>query len=531
MKVIVSERIAQEGVDILKEAGFEVDLKFGISHNDLLEIIENYDALIVRSVTQVNEELFARAKNLKVVGRAGNGIDNIDVDAATKYGVIVVNTPDSNTMAAAELTIGHIFCMFRNIPQAHWGCKNGDFRRNRYKGSELFEKTAGIIGLGRIGSLVATRLKACGMRVIAYDPYISDERFKKFGVEKVSFETLIKESDLITVHTPKTEETYNMITEKEFKMMKKGVRIANVARGGIINEIDLYNAIKEGIVAAAAIDVFEKEPNYELAYQEFKHPLLELDNVIITPHLGASTEEAQLNVSVSVAKQVVSALQGGVVTNAVNLPSFDKDKIEEVMPYLTLAESMGKIFIQAEKTFAKKIEIIYSGDICNMETKWVTLSLLKGYLDFSVKENVNYVNAEMIASSQGVEVIESKKGECDKFKNMITARFTTDEKVLELSGTVYNNQGRIIDFFGYKFDFKPERYMLLVQNIDKPGIIGKIGTIVGEYGINIAQMQVSRNKKGEKAVMVLEVDGIVPNEAIEKLKAVDGILRVTMAKI
>lgn len=531
MKVIVSERIAAEGIEFLKNQGFEVDTKFGISYGELLDIIENYDALIVRSVTKVDENLMKKGKNLKVVGRAGNGIDNIDVDAATRQGIIVVNTPDGNVMAAAELTVGLIFSIFRNIPQAHWACKHGDFRRNRFKGSELYEKTAGIIGLGRIGSLVATRLKACGMRVIAYDPYISDERFKKFGVEKVSFETLIKESDLITVHTPKTEETYNMITKKEFGMMKKGVRIVNCARGGIINEIDLYNAIKEGIVAAAAIDVFDKEPNYELEYQEYKHPLLDLDNVIITPHLGASTEEAQLNVSVSVAKQVAAALKGGVVTNAVNLPSFEKNKMDELMPYLNLAECMGRIFIQAEKVFAKRIEVVYSGEIDENGIKWITLSLLKGYLEYFVKENVNYVNAQMIAQSQGIEVVESKKAECDKFKNMITARFTTDEKVLELSGTVYNNEGRIVDFFGYKVDFKPEKYMLLIQNIDKPGMIGKIGTIVGEYGINIARMQVSRNKKGEKAVMVCEVDGIVPNEAIEKLKSADGILRITMARL
>jgi len=531
MKVLVTERIAKEGVQILLAEGLEVDEKIGLSHDEICNIIGSYDALIVRSATKVNEQMIKCGKNLKVIARAGVGIDNVDVEAATKQGIIVVNAPDGNIMAAAELTIGLIFSIFRNIPQAYMACKHGDFRRNRFKGVELYEKTAGIIGFGKIGALVAERLKACGMRVIAYDPYVSEEKFKKFGVERVDFETLLRESDLITIHTPKTPETYNLISEKEFKKMKKGVRIVNCARGGVINEKDLYNAIKEGIVAAAALDVLEKEPNFEVEKQDYYNPLLELDNVVITPHLGASTQEAQVNVAVSVAKEVAAVLKGGIAKNAVNLPAFEKEKLDEIMPYLELAEAMGKIFIQAERAFANKIEIVYSGQIDPKMTTWLTRALLKGYLEFSVQDTVNYVNSQILATEQGIEVIESKKQESGKFKNMITARFTTDEKMLELSGTVYNNEGRIIDFFGYKVDFKPEKYMLLIQNIDKPGMIGKIGTIVGEYGINIAQMQVSRNKKGEKAVMVCEIDGALPDEAVEKLKNVDGILRVTMARL
>ncbi len=530
MKVIVTERIAEDGINYLKENGFEVDTKFGISHEDLLNIIEEYDAIIVRSVTRVNEELVARGKNLKVAGRAGNGIDNIDVEACTKRGIIVVNTPESNIMAAAELAVGHAFAIFRNIPQANDAGRNKDFRRNRFLGNELDEKTAGIIGLGRIGSIVATKLKGCNMKVIAYDPYITDERFKLLGVTKCeTLEELLVKSDLISIHTPKTPETYGILGEKEISKCKKGVRIVNAARGGLVNEKALYNAIKEGQVAAAALDVLDPEPNYDKKPEDqtYENPLLELDNVIITPHLGASTAEANYNVGTAIAKLVGDALSGEMVA-AVNMPPMKTKDMSSLKPYLDLAEVLGKIYYQAEKDTVQKIEIIYSGDLADVETKVMSLSVLKGFLEPVRKEKINYVNAELMLKNMGIELTESKSSQLEKYTNLITVKFVTKNKVQSVSGTVFAKEEiRIVDFFGYKLDFEPTPYVIAIQNVDKPGIIGKIGTILGENGINIAAMQWSRNHKNEKAVAFVSVDGEVSNQVLEQLKSIDGVLKAS----
>jgi len=530
MKIIVTERIAEEGISYLREKGFEVDVKLGMSHEELLEVIEPYDAIIVRSVTKVNEKLLERAKNLKVAGRAGNGIDNIDVPACTKRGIIVVNTPESNIMAAAELAVGHAYCIFRNIPQANAAARRKDFRRNRFTGNELDGKTAGIIGLGRIGSIVATKLRGSNMRVIAYDPYISDEKFKQYGVEKCeTLEELLKQSDLITLHTPKTSETYGMIGEKELELCKEGVRIVNAARGGLVDEKALYKALKSGKVAAAALDVLDPEPNYDKKpeEQDYYNPLLDLDNVIITPHLGASTQEATFNVGTEVARLVADALNGEIVA-AVNMPSIKVKDITEIKPYLDLAEMLGKIYYQAEKGRVHKIEIVYSGDLADMETRVFSLSVLKGFLDPVIKEKVNYVNAELMLKNMGIELVESKSSYLDKYTNLITVKYYTKERQLSVSGTVFAKEEiRIVDFFGYKLDFEPTPHVLAIQNIDKPGIIGKIGTILGAANMNIAAMQWSRNRKGEKAVAFVSVDGEVSDPVLEELKKIDGVLKIS----
>ena len=374
MKVLVTEKIADEGIKYLKDSGFETDVKYGLSKEELLDIIGEYSALIVRSATKVTAEVVEKAVNLKAVGRAGNGIDNIDVDACTKKGIVVLNTPDGNTMAAAELTVALILSLYRNIPQAYMAAKNKDFRRGKFVGSEFDKKTAGIIGLGRIGTIVAQKLKGCNMRVIAYDPFVTDEKVKKLGIEKcVSLEELLKQSDVLSVHIPKTPDSHNLIGEKELKMCKKGVRIINVARGGIINETALYNALKEGWVAGVAIDVFEKEPNFSKTpeEQDYKNSLLELDNVIYTPHLGASTVEANYNVGVDIAKLVSNALKGEIVP-AFNMPGMKAENLTELKPYLDLAEILGKIYYQVEKETVEKIEIIYSGDLVDKETRIIS---------------------------------------------------------------------------------------------------------------------------------------------------------------
>lgn len=530
MKIIVTERIAEEGIQYLRDKGFEVDTKFGISHGDLLDIIENYDAIIVRSVTKVNAEMIERGKNLKVAGRAGNGIDNIDVPSCTNKGIIVVNTPESNIMAAAELAIGHAFCLFRNIPQANAAARRGDFRRNLFLGNELEGKTVGIIGLGRIGTIVATKLKGCGMKAVAYDPYITDEKFKKYGVEKCEkLEDLLTQADLITVHTPKTSETYGIIGEKEMSICKDGVRIVNAARGGLVNEKALYNALKEGKVSGAAIDVLDPEPGYDKKPEDqtYRNDLLMLDNVIVTPHLGASTEEANYNVGTAVTQLVAAALEGEMVA-AVNMPPMQAD-LNGLRPYITLAEMLGKIYYQSEKETVQKIEIVYSGDLADKETKVFSLSVLKGFLDPIIKEKVNYVNAELMLHNMGIEMVESKRSHLDKYTNLITVKFTTKKGTQSVSGTIFaKEEMRIVDFFGYKLDFEPTPYIVAIQNIDKPGIIGRIGTILGGAGVNIAAMQWSRNKKGEKAVSFVSVDQDVCNSTLDEIRNIDGVLKVSL---
>ncbi|MGI6669043.1 MAG: phosphoglycerate dehydrogenase [Acetivibrionales bacterium] len=532
MKIIVTERIAEEGIQYLRDRGFDVDTKYGLSHDDLMAIIAEYDAIIVRSVTKVNAELIEKAVNLKAVGRAGNGIDNINVQECTRRGIVVVNTPESNIMAAAELAIGLAFCIFRNIAQVNALARKGDFRRSRFIGNELDGKTVGIIGLGRIGSIVARKLRGCNMKVIAYDPYITDERFKKYGARKCeTLEELLRQSDLITIHTPKTSETYGMIGEREFKLCKKGVRIVNAARGGLVNEKALYNAIKEGIVAAAAIDVLDPEPNYDKKPEEqtYSNPLLELDNVVITPHLGASTVEANYNVGTEIAKLVAQALEGEVVP-AVNMPHIQSD-VNGLRPYITLGEMLGKIYYQCEKETVTSIEIIYSGDLADKDTKVISLSVLKGFLDPVIKEKVNYVNAELMLRNMGVELVESKSSQLDKYTNLITVKYTTKKGSQSVSGTIFAKEDmRIVDFFGYKLDFEPSPIVIAIQNIDKPGMIGRIGTTLGNAGINIAAMQWSRNRKGEKAVSFVSVDQDVGDEVLDEIRKIDGVLKVSLLR-
>ncbi|MBE7059058.1 MAG: phosphoglycerate dehydrogenase [Ruminococcaceae bacterium] len=532
MKIIVTESIALEGIEHLKSKGFDVDVKFGISRDDLLEIIEQYDALIVRSVTKVNEELLANAPNLKVVGRAGNGVDNIDLKAATARGIIVVNTPESNIMAAAELAVTHAYAIFRNLIQAVTAGRNKDFRRGKFIGNELDGKTAGIIGLGRIGSIVARKLMGSNMNVIAYDPYIGDEKFNQLGVTRCgTLEELLKQSDLITLHTPKTPETYGMIGEKELALCKDGVRIVNAARGGLVNEKALYDALVSGKVTAAALDVLDPEPNYNKKpeEQDYENPLLTLENCIVTPHLGASTDEANLNVGTAVTKLVGEALEGKMVP-AVNMPQISGGNIEEIKPYLDLAEALGRIYFQTEKKPLKKIEVIYSGDLAkeDVATGLYTLSVAKGLLSVIVPTRVNYVNAKNMLETMGIALVESKSTYLEKYTNLIIVRFTNEEKTLSVAGTVFaKSELRIVEFYGYKLDFEPSANVLAIQNRDVPGVIGRIGTVLGENGINIAAVQWSRKEIGSKAEAFVSIDQPVDEKTIQELLEIDAVLKVS----
>jgi len=529
MKIIITERIAQDGVDYLIDKGFNVDCKFGIEREELLNIIGEYDAIIVRSVTKVDKELLEKASNMKVVGRAGNGIDNIDVPECTQRGIIAVNTPESNIMAAGELAVGLAYAIFRNIPQASYGGKVlKDFRRNKFNGFELDGKVCGVVGLGRIGSIVARKMLGNNMKVIAYDPYVTDEKFSRIGVEKCNtLEDLLKVSDLITIHTPKTAETLGMINEKELALCKNGVRIVNAARGGIVNEKALYEALVSGHVAAAGIDVFEVEPNYELApeVQDYENPLLTLDNVVVTPHLGASTHEANYNVGTCVTKLVAEALEGEMVA-AVNMPPVKVKDMNEIKPYINLAESLGKIYYQTEKDTVERIEIKYSGDLADMDTGVLSLSVLKGFLSTVSPEKVNYVNAELIIDSMGIKLIESKTNELSKYTNLITVTFVSKKKHCSVSGTVFaKEEMRIVDFYGYKIDFEPSLNVIAIQNDDRPGIIGKIGTVLGAEGINISAMQWST--RGTKAVSFVSVNKRPEDNVINTLKNIEGVVKVS----
>lgn len=528
MKVLITEKIADKGIEILRNSGLEihVDLQLSVDRERLLTTIKDYDAIIVRSVTKINEEFYQHATNLKVVGRAGNGVDNIDMDGATKRGIIVVNTPEANIVSAAEHSIGLLIASCRYIPQANSFIKNRNWDRSGFKGTELQGKTLGIVGLGRIGSLVATRMQAFGMKVIAYDPYITDDRFVKFGVEKKEKLTdLIKESDFISVHTPKTEETFGMIGEEEFKIAKKGLRVVNCARGGIINEDALVKAIKEGIVASAGIDVLVDEPNTT-------SPLLDLDNVIITPHLGADTFEAQDNVGVTIAHEVINALKGGMVPNAVNLPTLQHQELEALKAYLYLGEVLGKLYHQMERSPIEKIEIVYSGTVAEMETSAVTLAILKGIFEPILKERVNYVNARLTAKNRGIRVVESKESVNGNYMNKIRLNIVAKDKTFTAAGTIFaKKDARIVEVNGFEFDVIPSPYMLVANNIDKPGMIGQIGTLLGASKVNIATMQVSRNVKGHEAMMFLTVDSEVSKETLNLISNVEGILKINLVKL
>lgn len=526
MKILVSEPIAEKGLERLLQEGATVDIKTSLTRQELLDQIENYDALIVRSNTKVNEELYKKATRLKVVGRAGNGVDNIDMDGATKRGIIVVNTPDSNSVSAAELTIGLLFATCRNIPQHHIRLTGKVWDRSGLKGMELLNKTVGIVGLGRIGSLVATRLKSFGMKVIAYDPYISDSRFQHLGVEKVEkLEDLMAVCDILTVHTPKTEETYGMIGAQQLAVAKKGLTVINCARAGIVNEAALIEALKAKIVARVGIDVPEGEP-------EPISPLLDLEHVIVTPHAGADTKEAQDNVGITIAQEVISALRGEMVPNAVNLPSLHTQELAAVKNYLLLGETMGKLYYQLEKEAIEKVEITYRGEVAAMETSVITLAVLKGLFEPVLKEKVNYVNASVVAKSRGVVVAESKESEVESYLTLITVKVISKGKEFTISGTVFGkSELRIVEINGYEFDVIPMPYMLIAENIDKPGVVGQMGTLLGVAKVNIATMQLGRKVTDNRAMMVLTVDSEVSKDTLQFLGGVEGILRARFVKL
>ena len=522
--MLVSDPIAQEGIDILKAAG-EVDVKTGLAPEELKSIIGQYDALAVRSETKVTAEILEAATNLKIIGRAGVGVDNIDVPEATRKGIIVVNSPFGNTVAAAELTMALLLAMCRNIPAANSSLKNGEWKRKNFVGVELYKKTIGIIGFGKIGREVGKRAASFEMNVLAYDPFLSEEAAGRTGAKPVTLDEIFEKSDVITLHLPKNAQTANMISDEQFAKMKDGVRLVNCARGGIIDEMALVRAIQSGKVAGAAIDVFEKEPC------DPDNPLLRLPQTVTTPHLGASTEEAQVNVAIDVANQIVEVLSGGPAKSAVNLPAVTPEEQSLVAPYMKLAEAMGNFAVNITSGGAHSVELTYYGDIAEMDTGPVTRAALVGLLQHICPENVNFVNALVLAESRGIRVADTRAGTHPEYKDLMTLTYKSDTTERVLSGTVFGNgEQRITAINGMGIDITPQGRVLVSKHIDRPGIIGEVGRILGDFNINIAGMHLGRKERGKDALFVLSVDDPVPPEVMKELLNIDGLETVSLVE-
>ena len=528
INVFIADPLSEDGIFPLreeKELNLNIIVETGLSAEQLIEKIEDVHVLLVRSQTKVTREIIAAAKNLKLIGRAGVGVDNIDLNAATEHGVIVVNAPDGNTNSAAEHTIAMMTSLARHIPQAYNSLKNGVWDRKSYVGVELKNKTLGVVGFGRIGAEVAYRAKGQRMNVIAYDPFLTEERAKELGVEKGTVEEVVKASDFITVHTPLLPETKNLINKNMFAIMKDGVRIINCARGGIINEDDLYDAIVEGKVAGAALDVFVEEPATD-------HKLLTLPQVIATPHLGASTIEAQESVAVDVSNDIIKFFKTGTVTNPVNMPSIPKELLAQVEPFFDLAEKLGLFLAQVTAEPIKEINVSYAGEVANYDVRPLTSNGLKGLLKKNHGEHVNDVNARYLSERIGIKINEHKTTTAKGFTNLITVEVKSENEVHTIAGTLLNGLGaRIVKVENYVVDVIPQGHLLYIKNTDKPGAIGRVATKLAEKDINIATMQVGRDHVGGTAIMMLTIDNDVTAEDltyVAQLENIDEVKAITL---
>lgn len=516
-KVLVTDKLEKSGLDILKQVA-DVDYKPGISHDELKDIIKDYDALLVRSGTQVTREIIAACgPNMKIIGRAGVGVDNIDLEAATEKGIIVVNSPEGNTIAAAEHTIAMMMSMARLVPQADNSIKKGEWKRANFVGFELYNKVLGVVGLGKIGGRVAFIAKSMGMKIIAYDPFVSKEYVEKNGFELVDLDEIWKRSDIITFHIPKTSETANLLNKNVINKCKKGVRIVNCARGGIINEADLAEAIKSGYVAGAAFDVFEEEPVKD-------SPLLHLNNkVVLTPHLGANTEEAQLNVAIDVAEQIKDVLCGGLAKSAVNLPALKPEVIAEVKPFMNIGVHLGTIAAQLVTGKIQEIHIEARGELSKKNTEPINVAVLKGVLSCSV-EGVNFVNAMHIAKLRGIKIVESKTADTIDYVEELKILLKTEKEETAIAGTVLANGMPVIVQLGdYSMNAYPAEHMLFTKHMDQPGMIAQVSTILWKEGINISSMHVGREGPRKMSVMILNVDDPISQEIVKKVSKIEGI--------
>jgi len=514
MRVLVSDRLGEIGIRMFQEEeGLDVDVKTSLPPEEQEAIIGDYDALVIRSATKVTQSLLASAKNLKVVGRAGIGLDNVDIPEATKRGIVVMNTPGGNVVTTAEHTISMMMALTRNIPMGTSSLKAGRWEKKNLQGREVLNKTLGIIGYGNIGSIVADRARGLKMRVAVHDPIVPPERIEKAGYESVSIEDLYRRADYITVHVPKLKQTTGLLNKEAFDQMKDGVMIINCARGGIVDESDLYDALMSGKVAGAALDVFAKEPPGE-------HPLLQLDNVIATPHLGASTREAQTNVAIAVADQIIQFLKTGTVLNAVNVPSVTGDLLVKLKPFLYVGDRLGCLLAQLIKGHLKEIAIEYAGDFLGLDMSPVTTSVVKGLLAPLVSHDVNTVNALYLAKDMGIKISEATAGESSDYLNLISVSVLTDEMSRRADGSIFGrNDPRIVRIDDVRLEMVSEGHLALIYNLDKPGAIGSIGGVLGNNNINIARMQVGQTAGGDRNVVFLRTDTPIPETVLEELKS------------
>ena len=525
-KILVCDDLAEEGLALFRaQKNFEVLIKTKQPVEELKKLAADADACVVRSGTQITREVIDAAKELKVIGRAGVGLDNVDVEAASKRGIVVINTPGGNTISAAELTFCLLMTMARNIPEANNSVKRGEWERKKFTGVELYEKTLGVLGLGRIGTEVAKRAQAFGMKVIAYDPYLRSEKAMQIGVENVTLDELLSRSDFITLHMPLTNENKGLIGEKQFAKMKKSVRLVNCARGGLIDEKALAKAIEEGQVAGAALDVFESEPPKD-------SPLFKYPQIVVTPHQGASTEEAQVAVAVDVAQSIIDYLHGKGSKNAVNIPFVEPEVLEQIKPYLYLAEKLGLYLAQVIDGQILQVDIRYLGHAAEYETTVVTLSVLKGLFTFILGESVNFVNASVLAKERGIQVTESKSLTSARYSNLLQVDIRTDKKETRVAGTVISREdARIVSIDRFNVEAVPDGYLLLISNNDVPGIVGQIGTLLGSHHINIAGMTLGRDVPGGQAKTLLKIDTAIPEDLLKQIKQAKNILDAKVIKL
>ncbi|MFM9865358.1 MAG: phosphoglycerate dehydrogenase [Micropepsaceae bacterium] len=512
-KVLISDQLSPAAVQIFKDRGVDVDVKPGLSKEELKTIIGRYDGLAIRSATKVTADLLAAATHLKVIGRAGIGVDNVDINAATARGVIVMNTPHGNSITTAEHAIALMFALAREIPAANASTHAGKWEKNRFMGVELTGKTLGIIGCGNIGSIVAERAKGLRMKVAAFDPYLSPDRAADLGVDKVELDELLHRADFITLHTPLTDKTRNILDAKSLAKAKKGVRIINCARGGLIDEKALNEALASGHVAGAALDVFETEPAKE-------NLLFGSDKVVVTPHLGASTSEAQENVALQVAEQMSDYLLTGAITNAINMPSITADQATTMKPWIQLAERLGAFAGQLTETAIKSVELVYEGHTAELNTRALTQAALAGLLKPALSD-VNMVNAPIVAKERGIQVSEVRRTQHGAYEGYMMLKVMTERQTRDVAGTVFSNGvPRLIQVKGIDMESHFTPHMLYVTNEDKPGFIGKLGTLLGDAKVNIASFNLGRTAAGGDAIALIEVDDAVPETVLAELRKI-----------
>lgn len=524
-KIIVSDKLSPEGIKILEDAGFKVDCKYNLTPDQLKETIGDYQGIVIRSGTKLTADIIEKADNLKVIGRAGVGLDNVDIEAATKKGIMVMNAPGGNTISTCEQTLALMLAVARNIPLAHISLKQKKWERSKFKGIELYSKVLGVIGLGRIGKEVVKRAIAFGMEVLVYDPFVSEDAAEKSGVKLSNLSEIWKKADFITVHTPLTEETRGLISDKEFSQMKPGVFVINCARGGIVDEKALYSALKEKRIAGAALDVYSKEPPFE-------SNLLELDNLITTPHLGASTEEAQVNVAVEVAYCLKDAILGRAIRNAVNYAHLDPETYKIVEPYFSLSEKMGKFISQLVQGGVREIKISYVGEIATYKVDVIGAAFIRGFLSHQLEEDVNYINSLELVKTRGIKVEQVKISAEEEYTNSIRVKVISDKEERLLEGTLFaNKEARFVKVDDVYIEIAPSKLMLVISNQDKPGVIGFLGTTLGSNNINIAGMSLGKRSRKKEALTILNLDNPVDDKVVSQIESNPNILSLRVVKL